>query len=211
MFRVTPVAETGARKVSFSPDIDESYRHRVVDKIQGLIKEVEVIHEKEEKVLQKFQEKQAYEFKKKQEMELQEFMKRQKQQSTGFQTNQANDWNNLKERHTQETWKLFGRPPPGAAARPTIHNMWGEREKKVEDSRHSSPCFSPPGGRAPSEASNQSWSSMNSQLQNLSLNTSQQVSPNPWDQTNGPRRGSWDQTNGGGGPTSGGGDYWNNP
>ena len=46
MFRVTPVAETGARKVSFSPDIDESYRHRVVDKIQGLIKEVEVRHVK---------------------------------------------------------------------------------------------------------------------------------------------------------------------
>ena len=51
--------------------------------------------------MQKYQEKQAYDFKKKQEMELQEFMKRQKQQSTGFQTNQANDWNNLKERHTQ--------------------------------------------------------------------------------------------------------------
>lgn len=42
MFRVTPVPENRDRKVSFSPDIDESYRHRVVDKIQGLMKEVEV-------------------------------------------------------------------------------------------------------------------------------------------------------------------------
>ena len=43
MFRVTPVPEGPRdRKVSFSPDIDESYRHQVVDKIQGLMKEVEV-------------------------------------------------------------------------------------------------------------------------------------------------------------------------
>ena len=42
MFRVTPVPENRDRKVSFSPDIDESYRHQVVDKIQGLMKEVEV-------------------------------------------------------------------------------------------------------------------------------------------------------------------------
>ena len=44
MFRVTPVPENRDRKVSFSPDIDESYRHQVVDKIQGLMKEVEVRH-----------------------------------------------------------------------------------------------------------------------------------------------------------------------
>ena len=44
MFRVTPVPESRDRKVSFSPDIDESYRHQVVDKIQGLMKEVEVSH-----------------------------------------------------------------------------------------------------------------------------------------------------------------------
>ena len=62
-----------------------------------------MIHEKEEKVLQKFQEKQAFDFKKKQEMELKGFKKEQKQQSTEFQTNQAKDWNNLKERHNQDT------------------------------------------------------------------------------------------------------------
>ena len=42
MFRVTPVPENRERKVSFSPDIDESYRHQVVDKIKTLMDEVEV-------------------------------------------------------------------------------------------------------------------------------------------------------------------------
>ena len=42
MFRVTPVPENRERKVSFSPDIDESYRHQVVDKIKTLMDEVSV-------------------------------------------------------------------------------------------------------------------------------------------------------------------------
>ena len=43
MFRVTPVPESAKeRKVSFSPDIDESYRHQVVDKIKTLMDEVSV-------------------------------------------------------------------------------------------------------------------------------------------------------------------------
>ena len=43
MFRVTPVPESSKeRKVSFSPDIDESYRHEVVGKIKNLMEEVSV-------------------------------------------------------------------------------------------------------------------------------------------------------------------------
>ena len=43
MFRVTPVPESSKeRKVSFSPDADESYRHQVVDKISKLMDEVSV-------------------------------------------------------------------------------------------------------------------------------------------------------------------------
>ena len=42
MFHVTPVPENRERKVSFSPDIDESYRHQVVDKIKNLMEEVQV-------------------------------------------------------------------------------------------------------------------------------------------------------------------------
>ena len=43
MFRVTPVPENSKeRKVSFSPDIDESYRHQAVDKIKTLMDEVSV-------------------------------------------------------------------------------------------------------------------------------------------------------------------------
>ena len=46
MFSVTPVPENKERKVSFSPDIDESYRHHVVDKIKNLMDEVQVGSEK---------------------------------------------------------------------------------------------------------------------------------------------------------------------
>jgi len=173
MFRVTPVPENRDRKVSFSPDIDESYRHQVVDKIQGLMKEVEEIHGKEEKQMKKFQDLERQDFQKKQEMELKAFMKKQQEEAAGFQVNQANAWNDLKERHTQETWKLFGRtstrPEP---PRPTITNIWGS--KKQEESRHSSPCFSP------KPASETSWSSQpNSHL----------GSPTPWATGN-----TWSQT-----------------
>jgi len=181
MFRVTPVPENRDRKVSFSPDIDESYRHQVVDKIQGLMKEVEIIHGKEEHQLKKFQETQRLEFKQKQELELKAFMKRQEEEASGFQSNQANNWNDLKERHTQETWKLFGRATTRPEmTRPTINSMWGDQGKKQEDSRHCSPCFSP---KPASETSNHSWSSMNN---------SQVASPTSW-----PTHIPWDQTNGG--------------
>ena len=42
MFSVTPVPENKERRVSFSPDIDQSYRHHVVDKIRNLMDEVQV-------------------------------------------------------------------------------------------------------------------------------------------------------------------------
>ena len=59
------------------------------------------IHLSEEKKLKKEQEADAFNFKKKQELELQAFMKRQKEEASGFHTNQTNQWNDLKERHTQ--------------------------------------------------------------------------------------------------------------
>jgi len=198
MFRVTSVPENRDRKVSFSPDIDESYRHQVVDKIQGLMKEVEGIHEKEERQLKKQQDTQRMEFKQKQELELKAFLKMQEEQANGFQSNQSNNWNDLKERHTQETWKLFGRASTRPEmSRPTIHNMWGDQGKKQEDSRHSSPCFSP---KPASETSNQSWYST----------SSHEASPTSW-----PSNIPWDQSNGGhqsnnGGPPSNnrGLNYW---
>lgn len=195
MFRVTPVPENGPRKVSFSPDIDESYRHQVVDKIQGLMKEVEVIHEKEETQLRKIQETQRLEFQQKQELELKAFMKKQQEQKVGFQSQLDNGWNDLKEKHTQETWKLFGRAStrPDMSSRPTIHSMWDQQGKKNEDSRHSSPCFSP---QTASETSNHSWNS---------VPNSQVTSPTPW-----PTH--WDQTNGGqqsNGGVNRGLNFWN--
>ena len=42
MFRVTPVDESKERKVSFSPDVEKEYRHNVVEKIRGLMEEVQV-------------------------------------------------------------------------------------------------------------------------------------------------------------------------
>merc|ERR1719484_73892 len=115
------------------------------------MKEVEVIHDKEERGLKKYQDNQAFEFKQKQELDLQAFLKKQKEEASGFQTNQANTWNDLKERHTQETWKLFGRASTRPdTSRPSIHTMWGQHGKK-EDTGQNSPCFSP---KPPSETSN---------------------------------------------------------
>ena len=42
MFQVTPVDESKERKVSFSPDVEKEYRHNVVEKIRGLMEEVQV-------------------------------------------------------------------------------------------------------------------------------------------------------------------------
>jgi len=206
MFRVTPVPEGPRdRKVSFSPDIDESYRHQVVDKIQGLMKEVEGIHLSEEKKLKKEQEADAFNFKKKQELELQAFMKRQKEEASGFHTNQTNQWNDLKERHTQETWKLFGRSVARPDTnRPTIHNMWDDTAKKENTSTTSSPCF----------ANNQQgnmWSSRNSQVTSpTSPNSWHSASSNPWEPST-----KWDPTGRRSGatnpatPSDNTLDYWN--
>jgi len=210
MFRVTPVPENRDRKVSFSPDIDESYRHQVVDKIQGLMKEVEGIHLSEEKKLKKEQEAQAFEFKRKQELELQAFMKRQKEEASGFHTNHTNQWNDLKERHTQETWKLFGRSVARPDTnRPTIHNMWDDSSaKKEENSTHSSPCFSSNN----IQSSGNMWSSRHSQVTSPTSPSSWSSSSarDPWEPST-----KWDPTGRRSGatnpatPSDNTLDYWN--
>lgn len=170
MFQVTPVPDSGAereRKVSFSPDIDESYRHQVVDKIKGLMDEVQVIHEKEEKHMKKFQENEHFDFKQKQQLELDAFLKRQREEAAGFQTKQTNVWNDLKERHTQETWRLFGRGA-NSSGRGSISNLWGD-QKNSEGTRSSQsspfspkPPSSPVVQSNPWPPSNSSWNSSSS-------------------------------------------------
>jgi hypothetical protein len=54
-----------------------------------------------------FQETQARDFKLKQESDLQAFMKKQKAEQSSFHSNQTNDWNNLKERHTQVSYVVL--------------------------------------------------------------------------------------------------------
>jgi len=116
MFKITPVMEgegdkgssRRASRVSFSPDVDDSYRMNVIDKIKGLMEEVDTIHRKEEKQLTKAQEADQWRFKQKQEKELQDFLKRQKQESFSFESFQVEEKHNLKERQTQETLRLFG-------------------------------------------------------------------------------------------------------
>jgi len=134
MFRVTPVNENRERKVSFSPDIDESYRHQVVDKIKGLMEEVQVIHTREEKHMKKVQEHEAFDFKQKQELELQAFLKKQKEEANSFDTGQSGRWNDLKERHTQETWRLFGRPGQGRGdreSRGSVAGLWANQDPRT--------------------------------------------------------------------------------
>jgi len=110
MFSVTPVMEGEARgrRVSFSPDVDDSYRMNVIDKIKGLMDEVETIHRKEEKVLTKSLESDKWAFKQKQEQELQSFLKKQKEEAMSFDTFQVESRNNLRERQQNETLRLFG-------------------------------------------------------------------------------------------------------
>jgi len=163
MFRVTPVPENRERKVSFSPDIDESYRHQVVDKIKTLMDEVEIIHEKEEKHLKKHQDNESFEFKQNQQLELEAFLKKQRENASAFKNNQVNTWNDLKEKHTQETWRLFGKAP--STSRPNISNMWDQ--KSPEASSRSSPWSPQPSSNAPSP----SWPKQN-----------------PWTQTNGDQK-----------------------
>jgi len=159
MFRVTPVPESSKeRKVSFSPDIDESYRHEVVGKIKNLMEEVSNIHEKEEKALKKHQENESWEFKQKQEMELQAFLKKQREDSMTFQNGHRNQWSDLKERHTQETWKLFGAKAP-ANSRPSINNMWEQKSSNSnsQQSSRNSPWSPPSTSNLPSP----SWPKQN--------------------------------------------------
>ena len=73
------------------------------------------------------QDNDTWEFKQKQELELQAFLKKQREQAASFKKNQTNQWNDLKERHTQETWKLFGAKAP-ANTRPSVTNLWGDQE-----------------------------------------------------------------------------------
>jgi len=166
MFSVTPVPENNrGRKVSFSPDIDESYRHQVVDKIKNLMDEVQIIHDKEEKHLKKQQENDSWEFKQKQELELQAFLKKQREDAASFKTRQVNDWNNLKEKQTQETWRLFGKTTQ-QPSRPSITNMWGEQKSSAPSSRNSP--WSP---QSSSTASSPTWPKQN-----------------PWTHTNGDQK-----------------------
>jgi len=153
MFSVTPVPENKERKVSFSPDIDQSYRHQVVDKIKNLMEEVQTIHEKEEKHLTKHQETESWEFKQKQEQDLQAFLKKQREEVSGFQNHQVNTWNNLKEKQTQETWRLFGKATQ--PSRPAITHLWDQKSSAA--SSRSSP-WSP---QSSSNGASPSWEKQN--------------------------------------------------
>jgi len=169
MFRVTPVPENSKeRKVSFSPDIDESYRHQVVDKIKTLMDEVSIIHEKEEKTLKKFQDNESWEFKQKQELELQAFLKKQREDAAMLKSGHMNQWNDLKERHTQETWKLFGAKAP-ANSRPSLTNLWGAEQGRGSGSGSRSSPWSP---SSTSAAPSPSW-------------PRSQPQHNPWTPSNG--------------------------
>jgi len=111
MFSVTPVIESEAargRRVSFSPDVDDSYRMNVIDKIKGLMDEVDSIHRKEEHQLSKSLEASKWAFKQKQEKELQDFLKNQKLEAQSFECVQTEARNNLRDRHQNETLRLFG-------------------------------------------------------------------------------------------------------
>jgi hypothetical protein len=145
MFTVTQVpenTEARGRKVSFSPDVDDSYRMNVIDKIKGLMDEVDTIHRKEETQLSKCQSSDQFAFKQQQEKELQDFLKRQKADAVRFEHVQVEAKNNLKERQQQETLRLFGTTSSGwnsngAASwnnsgwnqgqsnqRPSVMNIW---------------------------------------------------------------------------------------
>lgn len=133
MFTVTPVAETvsespesRARRVSFSPDVDDNYRMNVIDKIKGLMDEVETIHRREERHLQKSLEAEKWAFKQKQEKELQDFLKRQKMEASSFESYQHDSRNNLREKQQSETLRLFGTTRTSSAGQGgwTNENGW---------------------------------------------------------------------------------------
>merc|ERR1711892_1627045 len=93
------------------------------------MEEVQTIHEKEDKNLKKHQENESFDFKQKQELELQAFLKKQREQASGFQNHQVNTWNNLKEKQTQETWRLFGKT--AQPSRPAISNLWDQKSSNA--------------------------------------------------------------------------------
>ena len=113
----------------------------------------QTIHEKEEKHLKKHQDNESWDFKQKQEIELQAFLKKQREEASGFQNHQVHTWNNLKEKQTQETWRLFGKP--AQPSRPTISNLW-DQKSPVPSSR-SSPWSPQSSSNAPSP----SWPKQN--------------------------------------------------
>merc|ERR1719445_238377 len=98
----------------------------------------------------KYQEKESWDVKQKQEQELQAFLSKQRNEASSFQTYQVNAWNNLKEKQTQETWRLFGKT--SQARRPSITSMWDQNS--TTSSSRSSP-WSP---RSSSSASSLTWS-----------------------------------------------------
>ena len=85
--------------------------------------------------MKKLHDNENWEFKQKQELELQAFLKKQREEASAFKTGHMNQWNDLKERHTQETWKLFGAKAP-ANSRHSITNLWDHRPGS--SSHHSS-------------------------------------------------------------------------
>ena len=69
-----------------------------------------------------------------------------------------NQYNDLKERHTQETWKLFGAKAP-ANTRPSITSMWEQRtNNSSRESSRNSPWSPSSTSNAPSPTS---WSKQN--------------------------------------------------
>lgn len=113
----------------------------VIEKIKGLMDEVEVIHKKEEVQLQKRLEAEKWAFKQKQEKEMQEFLKRQKLEEQSFEQRQVEHRNNLKEKHAQETLTLFGAT---SRAWNADTNTWssGNERKSVQNYWNQGPSWS---------------------------------------------------------------------
>merc|ERR1712117_289478 len=79
--------------------------------------------------------------------------KKQREEASSFRTYQVNTWNDLKEKQTQETWRLFGKT--SQPSRPCITNLWDQ--KSSTSSSRSSP-WSP---QSSSSASSPTWDKQN--------------------------------------------------
>merc|ERR1712048_442696 len=97
------------------------------------MEEVQEIHEREEKQLKKIQEKESSNFKKKQELELHAFLNKHKEQADKFESKQSSDWSGLKERHGQETCRLFGGHQRKEEARGSVASLWCTQEKGMRE------------------------------------------------------------------------------